>query len=296
MAHIKLLVAFLCVGVVTGRAQTKLEDKYFDSKGVKIHYVDVRRGEPVVLIHGFDSSIETQWVNTGVIDGLSRDFRVIALDLRGHGKSDKPHDPKQYGNLMVEDVANLLDHLNIRKAHIVGYSMGGAITAKFVTVYEDRVLTTTMGGSSGRRGWTAQNQRDADELATSLEQGKGFRPLLLRLAPPSEPKPSDEVIEQQSQERLARNDALALAAVIRAGGEQVVTDDQLKALRVPLLAIVGGADPNLQGVQALKTLLPSLQLVVIEGATHGGDRGADRRPEFLKALRDFLTTHRTATT
>lgn len=171
MTRSRLLAALIWVAVLTrfGHAQTKPEDKHFDSKGVKIHYVEAGRGEPVVLIHGFDNSIDTEWLSTGIFDALSKDFRVIALDCRGHGKSDKPHDPKQYGSLMVEDVANLLDHLNIGKAHIVGYSMGGNITAKFLTMYQDRVLTATLGGSSGRRGWTAQNQRDVDELATSLE-------------------------------------------------------------------------------------------------------------------------------
>ena len=292
-----LLVVLLCIGVMAplGHAQTKLDDKYFDSKGVKIHYIDVGRGEPIVLIHGFSGSVETSWGNTGVIDGLSKDFRVIALDCRGHGKSDKPHDPKQYGNLMVEDVANLLDHLEIRKAHIVGYSMGGQLTVKFMTMHQDRILTATIGGASGRRGWTAQNQRDSDQLATSLEQEKGFRPLILRLAPPNEPKPSDEAIERQSREMLGRNDALALAAVTRGNREQVVTDDQLKAVRAPLLAVVGSADPGLPGVQALKTLLPALQMVVVEGASHGGERGAARRPEFVKSVRDLIAAHRAVT-
>ena len=76
---------------------------------------------------------------------------------------------------------------------------------------------------------------------------------------------------------LGRNDALALAAVTRGNREQVVTDDQLKAVRAPLLAVVGSADPGLPGVQALKTLLPVLQMVVVEGASHGGERG--RGPE-----------------
>src|SRR5712691_7172884 len=102
------------------RAQPALEDKFFDSSGVRIRYVDVGRGEPVVLIHGFSSSLDANWGQTKVIDTLAKDFRVVALDVRGHGKSDKPHDVASYGLAVVEDVTRLMDHLNIPRAHIVG--------------------------------------------------------------------------------------------------------------------------------------------------------------------------------
>jgi pimeloyl-ACP methyl ester carboxylesterase len=69
------------------------------------------------------------WRDSGVIDALARDFHVIAFDVRGHGKSDKPHGVSRYRGEIVEDVARLLDHLRIRQAHIVGYSMGGYLTA-----------------------------------------------------------------------------------------------------------------------------------------------------------------------
>ena len=106
------------------------DDLFFDSDGVKIRYIDQgpRDGEPVVLIHGGFMNAETMWAEPGVIEALDDAFRVIALDLRGHGKSDKPHDPRQYGNPFVEDIVRLLDHLDIEKAHVVAYSMGGRIT------------------------------------------------------------------------------------------------------------------------------------------------------------------------
>ena len=107
-------VTLLALCTAPGRAQSALEDKFFDSKGVTIRYVDVGRGEPVVLVHGFSSSVEGNWGAPGVIAALEKDFRVVALDCRGHGKSDKPHDAAAYGNEMVEDVARLLDHLGIR--------------------------------------------------------------------------------------------------------------------------------------------------------------------------------------
>ena len=102
-----------------------LEDKTFDSRGVKIHYIIEGQGEPVILVHGFTASIPVQWGLPGIISKLAKQYQVIALDNRGHGNSDKPHDPDSYGKQMPEDVLRLMDHLKIKKAHVVGYSMGG---------------------------------------------------------------------------------------------------------------------------------------------------------------------------
>ena len=275
-------------------AQPAGDDHFFDSHGVRIRYVDAGKGEPVVLVHGFSSSLDANWRMTGVFDALAKDFRVVALDCRGHGKSDKPHDAASYGVEMIEDVARLMDHLGIRKAHIVGYSMGGAITGKFIAMHPDRVLSAVFGGSSPRLGWTAENERDANELAESLEQGKGMRPLILRLAPPNEPKPTDEEIAARSRVSLGLNDALALAAVQRGNKSQVVTLAEVRALPMPILAVVGGADPLKAGVEAFKRIKPEISVVVIDGATHSGARGAPSRPEFRTAVHDFLVAHRAA--
>jgi pimeloyl-ACP methyl ester carboxylesterase len=288
-------IAFFAIAAVAARAQTARDDRFFTSDGIRIHYVDAGRGEPVVLVHGFSSSLEANWAATGVIDALAGSFRVVALDCRGHGRSDKPHDPSSYGLHMVDDIANLLDHLGIRRAHIVGYSMGGAITGKFVTMRQDRVATATFGGSTPRLGWTARNQQDAEELAASLEQGRGMRPLILRLAPPGESKPSDEEVDRQSRAILGRNDPLALAAVQRGNKTQAVTLDEIRAVQLPMLAVVGSADPIKVGVEAFNRIVPAVRVVVIDGATHAGTRNAPGRPEFHEAVREFLAAHRIAT-
>src|SRR5262245_35775796 len=90
----------LCLSLVPAglRAQApEVKKPYFDSDGVKIHYVVQGKedGEPVLLIHGFSANIERQW--EPVLKVLAKDYKVIALDCRGHGGSDKPHDPKKYG-------------------------------------------------------------------------------------------------------------------------------------------------------------------------------------------------------
>ena len=93
-----------------------------------------------------------------------------------------------------------------------------------------------------------------------------------------------------------RNDPLAQAALMRARAGGAVTDAQLAAVRVPTLAIVGSADGALNGVKSLKAAWPTLSVVVIDGASHAGERGATRRPEFVQAIRDFLTAHRPTAT
>jgi len=277
------------VCLLTGMAAA--QDKFFDSNGVRIRYVDVGTGEPVVLIHGYTNFIEGNWIETGVLENLSKDHRVIALDLRGHGKSDKPHDPKAYGTQLGLDVVRLLDHLNIARAHIVGYSLGGVITAKLLTTSPDRFITTTLVAASGRRNWNAEAERNAEATAVELESGVPYRSLILRTAPSDQPQPSKEAIRKTSQEIVAHNDPLAHAALTRSGRELVVTDVQMAGMQVPALAIVGTADPAVAGVRTLKAAWAALQVITVDGATHWGDRGILTRPEFTSSLRQFIAAH-----
>src|SRR5579871_2661677 len=107
-------------------------DFTFDSAGVKLHYIVEGQGEPVILIHGYAASIVANWGAPGIVKKLAESYQVIALDNRGHGQSDKPHDAGAYGSKMFDDVLRLMDHLKIKKAHIVGYSMGGFITEELL--------------------------------------------------------------------------------------------------------------------------------------------------------------------
>ena len=103
-----------CLGLMdAGHKAPVAVDSFFDSNGVKIHYTVQGKGEPVLLIHGFTASIPLQWGLPGITAALAKNYQVIAFDNRGHGRSGKPHDPKQYGKEMVEDAVRLLDHLHI---------------------------------------------------------------------------------------------------------------------------------------------------------------------------------------
>src|SRR5689334_8618502 len=116
------------------------DDRYAVLDGVRIHYIDRGKGEPIVLLHGGTSNLDS-WVKAGVVANLEKDYRVIAYDARGAGKSDKPHDPAKYGRQQALDVGRLLDALGIQKAHIVGFSLGASTVAQALTLTPERFLT-----------------------------------------------------------------------------------------------------------------------------------------------------------
>lgn len=274
--------------LLLGAVQMEAADFFFDSGGVRIHYVVEGNGEPVVLIHGFASDIALNWRNPGIIKGLANRYQVIALDNRGHGLSDKPHDPGMYGVNMVSDIARLLDHLNIPKAHIVGYSMGGRIASVFLSDYPERVRTVTLGATA----WSgAENSRTrlrfANLVAESLEEGKGLEPLIVSLMPRDEP-PTKEQVDAINRMLLRSNDVLALAAVIRGNVRLDPAPGKLRQVRLPVLAIVGQRDPVKTELEGLVRLLRDAKLVLIPGATHMNAVG---RPEFLTALTTFIEAH-----
>src|SRR5689334_11974039 len=127
--HRQLLI-FALFFAATAFAANKLAVQSFDSNGVKIAYVEAGQGEPILLVHGLYSSAKMNWIAPGIFDPLTQHYHVIALDLRGHGNSDKPTKEEDYGQPMVDDIVNLLDHVKIDKANVVGYSLGGIIVMK----------------------------------------------------------------------------------------------------------------------------------------------------------------------
>jgi pimeloyl-ACP methyl ester carboxylesterase len=277
--HLLALAAF---GLTPGADAA--EERFFDSAGIHIRYIEVGRGEPVVLIHGYASDAEAQWAWTGILQALAGQYRVIALDARGHGGSGKPHDPAQYGPEMGYDILRLLDHLGFSRAHIIGYSMGAHIVAQLVTTHPERFLTATLGGAPGRFSWSPEDQDRVEREAAEMEQGQ-LRSQILRLWPSGEPLPSEERIRELSAVQLAGQDPRALAAVRRSNPAQVVAIPQMAAVTVPTLGVVGTADPYLGQFTELRAAMPQLELVTIEDASHGSAPG---RPEFVEAILAFL--------
>jgi pimeloyl-ACP methyl ester carboxylesterase len=262
-------------------------ERFFDSVGVRIRYIEEGWGEPVILVHGYTSNADAQWTRTGVLQALAARYRVIAPDARGHGSSGKPHDPAQYGPEMGLDILRLLNHLDITRAHIVGYSMGAHIVAQLVTTHPERFLTATLGGAPGRFSWSLEDQQRVEGEAVEMEEGL-LRSQILRLWPHGEPPPTEERVRELSATQLAGQDPRALAAVRRSNPAQVVTLAQMAAVTVPTLGVVGTADPYLRQFVELKAVMPQLDLVTIEAASHGSALG---RPEFSQAVLAFLRAH-----
>jgi pimeloyl-ACP methyl ester carboxylesterase len=270
-------------------------DKFFDSHGVKIRYLDQGRGPAVILVHGQGGSIESNWVETGVFENLARDYRVVALDLRGHGKSDKPHETAAYGNEMGLDAVRLMDHLGIKKAHIVGQSLGGYLTSILLTTHPERFITATLAGSGVRTEFSEKARKFAESEAAERERECISRSLTVFLAGPGAPIPSEEEFQKRSKECMANpnEDRFATAAIVRARALQIASPDAVAKTKVPTLAIVGTRDPLQAAAVALQKLRPEVKIVYVDGATHSTAtrEGLLWRPEFEAALRDFIASH-----
>lgn len=243
------------------------DPRSFDSNGVPISFMESGSGEPVILIHGFSANATLNWSLPGIVRLLQNEYRVIALDIRGHGRSGKPHDPDLYGLEVVKDVTRLMDHLDIPKAHVVGYSMGAMITCKLMTSSPERLITATLGGA----GWPRADdprQQVLDELVESLEADRGITPLLKALHPTGWPLPTDEQLRSASQMAMLINDPKALAAMMRGRDGLIVSESDLRNNNIPVLAMVGDQDPLKSMIDPMVGVCPKLEVVVIEGADH----------------------------
>jgi pimeloyl-ACP methyl ester carboxylesterase len=280
-------VAHLFSALVVGLAAAGMafadapEENFFDSDGVKIRYITVGEGEPVLLIHGYTASAEMNWGT--VIPALSKNYQVIAIDNRGHGKSEKPHGAEHYGEEMVLDSVRLLDHLGIEKAHIVGYSMGGYITAKMTTMAPDRMLSATIGGAGWAQDDPERNQM-LDALADALENDGNLAPLFAALTPEGEEMP-EEQLKMMNTMIMQNNDPKALASVARGMKEHAVSKEEVEEVDVPTQLIMGAKDPLKATSDAWMSVQTDDEYVVIDGADH---MTAFTNPEFLKSVQEFI--------
>jgi pimeloyl-ACP methyl ester carboxylesterase len=232
---------------------------FFDSNGVRIAYVDMApttedRGEPILLIHGFASNHAVNWVNTMWVRTLNHaGRRVIALDNRGHGQSEKLYEPALYAtSLMARDAVNLLDHLGIERADVMGYSMGARITAFMAIEHRARVRKAILGG-----------------LGDRLVNGAA---LPSNIAQAMEAASLDELTDPMQRMFRAfaeqtKSDLRALAACIR-GARQSLTAKGVAAITCPTLVAVGTKDEVSGDGQALARLLPNGRALDIPGRDH----------------------------
>ena len=226
----------------------------FVHDGVEIAFLDEGEGEPIVLVHGFASNKEVNWLHPGWVTTLKRaGRRVIALDNRGHGESSKLYDPADYHSAtMAEDVRALLDHLGLSRADVMGYSMGARNTAFLVMAHSRRVRAAVLGG-----------------LGIGLIEGVGNPEKIARaLEAPSladVPDPDGRMFRAFAEK--THSDLSALAACIR-GARQTLGRDDVGRIDVPFLVAVGSIDTVAGSPEALAELIPGAQALVIPGRDH----------------------------
>jgi pimeloyl-ACP methyl ester carboxylesterase len=226
----------------------------FKNGDVEIAYLDEGEGDPIVLVHGFASNRQINWVNTGWVSTLMRaERRVIALDNRGHGQSTKPYNPSAYHSAtMAEDVRALLDHLKIERADVMGYSMGARISAYFTVNHPARVRSLVLGGLGIR---LVEGVGLPESIADALEA-----PSLAAVS-----DPAGRVFRAFAEQ--TKSDLKALAACIR-GSHQTLSRDQVASFRAPVLVAVGTKDTVAGSGPALAVLIPGARVLDIPDRDH----------------------------
>jgi pimeloyl-ACP methyl ester carboxylesterase len=226
----------------------------FSHDGVEIAFLDEGEGDPVVLVHGFASNKEVNWVATAWVSALTRaGRRVIALDDRGHGQSAKLYDPTDYHSaIMAEDVRALLDHLDLARADVIGYSMGARITAFLTLAHPGRVRSAVLGGLGSR---LVEGVGLPDTIAEALEA-----PSLAAVT-----DPTARLFRAFAEQ--TKSDLRALAACLR-GSRQTLSREEVGRVAVPLMVAVGSKDPIAGSPEELAALIPDAKALIIPDRDH----------------------------
>ncbi len=260
-------------------AQSRSHGYFTASDGLTLHYLswDGGTGDPVILLPGYGQWAFYWFREGGLGQSLVGDYRLFALDLRGHGQSAKPHDPRQYGPQMSRDIVDLMDHLGVQKAHVHGFGLGGALLTRLLASHQHRLITAIYGGSGVPEvdpTWAARVPKDV-QINDPRE-----RPLF------------------NSAVSRAMSDGKALDALYRypwdtgAGFEGYVEsaalEVDLKRVEIPVLSIIGEYDqPNRWTHRMARELLKFHKVVL-------PDRGHLRSVEtkaYNEAVVRFLRRH-----
>jgi pimeloyl-ACP methyl ester carboxylesterase len=226
----------------------------FHHGDVEIAYLDEGEGDPILLVHGFASTKNTNWAYPGWVSELKRlGRRVIAFDNRGHGESSKLYDSAQYEiAIMASDILALMDHLEIPRADIMGYSLGSRMTAVLALEEPQRLRSIILGGigigmiTGGGPGENVAEALEAPSLDDVTDPvGRTFRAF------------ADQT----------RSDRRALAACLR-GSRRLMKREEAAAIAVPTLIAVGTTDEIAGSAAALGEIIPGSKVLDIPGRDH----------------------------
>lgn len=252
MRHFSFSLSVLSLWLLV--SQMAMAD-YFLSAGHRIYFSDNQApGPSVVLVHGFamDSSM---WKNADFYSHLNTNYRIITIDLRGHGQSDKPTSVDEYGPNVGLDIVQLLDHLKIESSHMIGFSMGSYMVARLLVSHPERIKSAVL--------------------------VSGFFP--------GNSKQETEFQEHVTKDMLEHGE-LALAAVAKGWAFDAVTKKQISAIEVPLQFVFGSEElDGFYHSQKAMLELPrnSQPIKVIAGADHDSQKAAILHPELRSIIIDF---------
>ena len=293
-----LALAVITTAVVYWVVFRRSPGAYFEHAGIRLFYSDTvgdmaadgDEREAVILLHGFAVNGDLNWRLTGVAKALREDYRVIVLDQRGHGLSSKPHEPEAYGAEMAEDVVRLMDYLNIDRAHVAGYSLGGYVALKLAALHPERLLSVGVLGA----GWQDPEAEKGeatfialDRLAAQLESGRAVEPVATTFSEGEHRTTAWHRLQVRLATRLL-GDKQALAAMLRGVRGLALTRGEVSAITVPILVVCGDIDPNYTSAVNLHEVLPACTFVPVPGRSHPGTAMSN---ELREALRAFLGAH-----
>jgi len=264
------------------------EHGYFTTTdGVKIHYVRAgEQGSWVVLVHGYTGSAEGNWFANGIAAALAERHRVVAIDCRNHGRSDKP---VRGGPGKAEDVVELMDHLGIERAHIHGYSMGGLLTARLLGTTSDRMLSAGFGGSGIPEVDDEQQARvPADPKGVDPEEATASRNL--RISAAMNNGKSREEAEAAADKPVPPRPAPTAEQAERM--RSMMGNVDLTKVEIPVLAINGEYDRPFSKTHRMWRELRDFTNVVLPGKSHLTAIAPGYMPqEYLQAIVRFIDAH-----
>ena len=236
---------------------------YAQNGDTRIHYEVTGSGFPLVLQHGMTSNLHI-WKKHGYVKPLSKHYKLILIDARGHGESDKPHDPEKYRiENMVGDVTSVLDDLGIERAHFFGYSMGGRIGLAAGKYAQDRFSSFVIGGNGLK-------EKDSTEQIAELQAySRMFRQGVDAVIATMEKRRGRKLDEWELNKWL-QSDLEALDAYCSLY-ENTGMVDFLPRVEIPCLLFAGSMDPYPHGASMkCAELLPNAEFLSLPGLDHGG--------------------------
>jgi pimeloyl-ACP methyl ester carboxylesterase len=269
-------IGFVCLVVTlaaTTHAQTPKDGFFTASDGVKIHYLTQgEAGSWVVLVHGYTDSAQRMWFTTGIAPALAKNHRVVAIDNRNHGQSDKP---QPGGPGRADDVIELMDHLKIARAHIHGYSMGGGMTGQLLARIPDRFITAGFGGSG-----LTETDPDLRAKAAAMDDAS--------------PKPTGAAADAMARfrERMAKARPTAAPAPAAPAPPAGPTLDLAK-LSIPIIAINGSFDAPYSKTHRLWREARTFENVILPEHTHltAIAVGGPMPPRYADAMTRFIDAY-----